>query len=404
MIVRTAFLAVSFVAIGFWVCATSAADREKTPPSAKQRRDEIRKLIEQLNAEAFKDRETAMRRLMERDDALAALKEAAKSDNAEVRRRAEKAIEAINKRLGKRAIQRAVAKLKKGQTDQFVEQVFAWREYMDEEGWKGALEHAQAIADKAGKLNGGHKYKALPRIELAKLKFSHTDHLKMPECHQIQRQGVITEDANLSEGLVRDDFLICRGAVKVSDNLGWSVIFLNGDLNIGTPNSLGTLLYCIVVCDGNVTVSSDIADCVVLATGTVSVGGDVQDSVIICGGDLKVGLAFPGAGVKNSFVQTHQRDPLNFIHFFDLAEQGIEVKASRQKIRVEDVATTKPFAKSGVRKGDCIEAVAGVKVNSVEELRRQLRRRMQESNAIRLDVRRENELLPIDVRFPEDAP
>jgi predicted metalloprotease with PDZ domain len=102
MIVRTAFLAVSFVAIGFCVCATSAADREKTPPSAKQRRDEIRKLIEQLNAEAFKDREAAMRRLMERDDALAALKEAAKSDNAEVRRRAEKAIEAINKRLGKR--------------------------------------------------------------------------------------------------------------------------------------------------------------------------------------------------------------------------------------------------------------------------------------------------------------
>src|SRR5690242_15716927 len=81
------------------VCAVGGEEK----PPAKQNREEIARLIDQLGSDKFKIREEATRQLMERDDALPALQQAAKSDNAEVVGRARKAIEAINKRLAKRA-------------------------------------------------------------------------------------------------------------------------------------------------------------------------------------------------------------------------------------------------------------------------------------------------------------
>lgn len=408
MIVRIALLAVALVAMGYCVHATSASDREELSAADKQRREEIRKLIEQLSADTFKEREAAMRRLMEGDDALAAVQEAVKSDDAEVRRRAEKALQSINKRLGKRAIQRALAKLKRGQTDQFVDKVVHWREYMDEEGWKGALEHAQAIADKAGKLNGGHKYKALPRIELAKLKFTRSDHLKITGKYSLKRQRIIADDVTVEEGMINDSFILCAKSIEAKSFINRCIVLANGNVNLGDSENLAVISDSLLVCDGNVTLTAQVCNSVILATGMVSVGAFVKDSVIISGGDVKVGVEFPDSPVdsliKKSLIQIHQRDPLNFIHFFDLAEQGIEVKESRQQIRVAEVTAGRRFAQSGIRKGDRIEAVDGVKVASVEEFRRLLRRRMQASNAVQLDVRREDQLVHLVVRVPGDAP
>jgi hypothetical protein len=186
----------------------------------------------------------------------------------------------------------------------------------------------------------------------------------------------------------------------------YSVVFLNGDLEVGSPNTLYAIGDSLVVCDGNVTVTADVHDSVIVTTGSVSVGGDVEDSVIISGGAVQVNLAFPGtpAVIKNSSIQMHRRDPLNFIHFFDLAEVGIKVKASRQEVRVEEVAAGKCFAQAGVRKGDRILAVEGVKVVSAEGLRRLLRRLIQESNVIRLEICREEKQLQVDVHVSGDAP
>jgi hypothetical protein len=201
MLVRISLLSLTVFAFVLVIDAGSAADKDKPAPSEKQRREEIDKLIKQLNAEDFKLRESATRQLMKRDDALPALREAAKSEDAEVSRRARGLMEAINKRVGKRAIERAIAKLKKGQTDQFVDAVVQWREYADEDCWKAALEHAQAIADKAGKLNG-RKYKALPRMELGKLQFTRTDQVKLAKESQIfERQRLIAEGMTLPNGI-----------------------------------------------------------------------------------------------------------------------------------------------------------------------------------------------------------
>ena len=133
----------------------------------------------------------------------------------------------------------------------------------------------------------------------------------------------------------------------------------------------------------------------------------IENSVIICGGDVKLALEFPRASAKKSVIQERQRDPLDFlnlVHFFDPAQVGIEVKSMNEGVRVEALAAAKSFAGAGVREGDQIVAVDGVKLDSVEVFRRLLRRRMQESNLIALEIRRGDKPLRIVVRIPVDAP
>jgi hypothetical protein len=377
---------------------------------AKQSREEIDKLIAQLKSDTFKVREEAMRQLMERDDALPALRTAAKSDDVEVVRRAQQAIDAINKRLAKRAIRRAIALLKKGQTDQFVEQVVPWRDYVDEECWKAAVDHVKAIADEASKVSGG-RFKLPKSVPRNKYTLPWVDITKLPFVACAQRKAVyhINDERIIAGSIVAGahihrSFLICTGAVESKFTLRWVTVFANGNLSIGNGENLGSIDDSIVVCDGNVTATAAVINSTILCTGNVKVGARVQDSVIVSGGDVKIGFAFPDATAKNSVIQDHQSDPLKLIHFFEPAQVGIEVKSTKEGVRVEALAAAKSFAQAGVRQGDRVVAVDGVKIDSAETFRHLLRRRMQESNPILLETRRKDKLMRFEVRVTGDAP
>ncbi len=412
MTVRLALLSV--VLFGAVLCSANVAagGEDKPSPLAKQGREEIDKLIGQLKSNKFKDREEATRQLMERDDALPALREAAKSDDAEVASRARKAMEAINKRLAKRAFRRAAGLLKKGQTDQFVEQAVRWREYVDEDWWKAAVDHVHAINDEAVKASGGQFKLAknlpqvkptLPWVDIAKLRFVHTDHLKTEKGHFVKRERIVAESVTVPDGFIHESFIFCDGSVESKFNLAYAVVFANGNMRIGNPESLGSIGGCIVICDGNVT-TEGVDDSVILCTGNVSVGTDVRNSVIVSGGYVKMGLTFPGSSAKNSLIQEHQCDPLHCIHFFDPTQVGIEVKSTKEGVRVEALAAARSFAKAGIRKGDQIVAVDGVEIHSAEAFRRLLRRRMQETDSILLEIRREGKPLRIEVGGVGETP
>lgn len=399
-------LGVAFGSVG----AGGGADK----PPAKQGREEIDRLIDQLKSDKFKVREEATRRLMECDDALPALEQAAKSDNAEVAGRARKALEAIKKRLAKRALRRATAMLKKGQTDQFVEQVVRWRDYMDEDCWKAAVEHVEAIADKASKMSEGQFKLArevarrpkgrAPWVDVTKLPFIHTDHLKLADKNFIREERIIAESVTVPDGSIHDSFILCAGMVTSKYSLGGSVVFANGSLRIGDQENTAAIGGCIVVCDGDVDISGQVGGSVILARGNVKTGAFVKNSVIISGGDLKVGLTFKDAFIRASVIQKHQRDPLNLIHFFDPTQVGVEVKSTKGRVWVEALAAAKPFAQAGVRKGDQIVAVGGVKVDSAKTFRRLVRQCIQESKPILLEIRREENPLRVEVRASSDAP
>ncbi len=387
-------LLLSLLGIGLGTWGVWAQDRGG-PVAEKQRREEINKLIGQLSSDDFRVREEAVRRLKEMDDALPALREAAKSGDAEVAMRAREVIEASRKREAKREVGRAIALLKQGKTDQFVERAVRWRDDLDDDCWKAALEHAQAIADAAGKASGC-KFKPLPRFGLAQLN-------SLPNTDFLMRKRLAAESVEV-EFHIFDSFVICAGAVRAKSNLVRSIVFANGDIKLDDKNWLGGIGGSIVVCDGDVAVRGPVTGSVVLATGSVSVGAEVSNSVIVSGGKVKMGEVFPGARAQNSLIQEHRRDPLNFIRFFDPAQVGIEVKASPNGLRVERVVAAQPFGRAGICQGDRVLRVDGVSVDSPEAFRRVLRRRLGDANPVLLDVRREDKPLRIEVRGLAEVP
>lgn len=414
MFVRMSLLSAFVVAIGLCAHVLSAADGAKPSPTEKQRQEEIRKLIGQLSSEHFKDREEATRRLIEREDALPALREAVKSEDAEIRARAQKALETITKRLAKRALRRAIGKLKKGQTDQFVDTVVQWRDYVDEECWKAALDHFHTVNDKAMKASGG-QFKltrnprrlmtTLPWVEITKLRFSHTDHLKKGERANINRERIIADSITVPDGFIHNSFVICSGSVRQKYSLGSSIVLSNGNLHVGDKERFGGIGGCVVICDGDVT-ADGVGDSVIICTGKVSIGEGARNSVIVSGSEVRMRLNpdFPGAIIENSLIQERQLRPLDFIRFFDPAKEGIEAKTAGNAVHVEGIAAAKAFGRAGVRCGDQLVAVNGTKVDSAEAFRRLLRRYMQAADPLILDLRREGKPLRIEVRGAGDAP
>jgi hypothetical protein len=373
-------------------------DGGRPPAADKQGREEIDKLIRRLGSDDFRVREDATRRLKELDEALPALREAAKSRDAEVAKRAREVIEAIGKRQAKREVERGIALLKQGKTDRFVEWAVRRRERLDEDCWKAALEHAQAIADAAGKASGC-KFKAFPGVELAKL---------IPPVelgNGIQRRRVAAEEV-VVDAFIQDSFLVCSGGIQTNKAaaplLQRCVVFANGDIKVGDKDWPGVIDGSLLVCDGDVA-ASVVSDSILLAAGSVSIGGGARNSAIVSGGTVRVDVEFPGARAKNSLIQEHQRDPLHCVHFFDPAKAGIEVKACRNGLRVVGIAAALAFGRAGVRQGDEVMAVDGRKVDSAEAFRRVLRRRMGDSNPVLLDLRREDKPLRIEVRGLGDA-
>ncbi len=383
--------------LGAWgVCAQ---DRGGPLAPEKQRREEIDKLIGQLSSDDFRVREEAVRRLKEMDDALPALREAAKSGDAEVAKRARQVIEVIGQRQAKREIDRALALLKQGKTDQFVEWAVRRRDCLNEDCWKAALEHAQAIADAAGKASGC-KFKALPKVDVAKL----TPPVDLGDA--IQR-GRLAAESVVMEKLIQDSFLVSSGGIETKKAtpplLQRCVVFANGGITLGDKDWSGMITDSLIVCDGDLATTL-VRNSVVLAAGNVSLGCAASDSVIVSGGTVREGLDFPGARATNSLIQEHQRDPLNLVHFFDSTRVGIEVKASRIGLLVETVVAAQPFGRAGVRKGDRVMAVDGTTVASAQAFRRALRRRLGDANPVLLDIRREDKPLRIEVRGLAEAP
>ena len=84
---------VAFLAAGILLvsCAIRSAAEEASPAQTEQ---EIKRLIDQLGSKRFQDREQAARALSRLgSSALASLKEASRSSDAEVRRRAQQLVE-----------------------------------------------------------------------------------------------------------------------------------------------------------------------------------------------------------------------------------------------------------------------------------------------------------------------
>jgi outer membrane protein assembly factor BamB len=94
--------------LGVLLICTSALAAGDEKPAAKTDADAVRKLVEQLASADFSTRETATQELSKLEEVPEALRDATKSKDAEVRRRAQKAIEVITTRAEDRALKELV--------------------------------------------------------------------------------------------------------------------------------------------------------------------------------------------------------------------------------------------------------------------------------------------------------
>ncbi len=330
--------------------------------------ESIEKLIEQLGDDSPKVREAATRKLMERDDAVPALKKALESPDAEVKNRAKIIIAAIENRLRDRGVQQI---LDKGLDLHIDELVARGKEVKDEE-WQRIVDLTRALADKAGWKPKGQANPFALEEDFRTCELVYVDDFKGQTC---ARKRLL---ANRATGPtdVGVSFVVCRGPVQGIRGITWSIVLANG--NITKSDTSGSLWSSIVFCDGNVDVNL-ISDSLVLATGNVKGGRNDEHCVVIQG-------------------EPNVRKLLNL---FNPAEAGLEVADSKTEVKVEKVHENKPFAKAGFQKGDLVLAVGDKEIKGYGDFRKAVRRNFVDKTEPVFKVKRGEQTLELKVSFKE---
>ena len=112
----------------------------------------IAKLIQQLGSRDFKTREAASRELVKLDEAPDALRQAAKSADAEVARRDEIAIGVITARIEEKEFQAMIGDLDKIGLDRFVRRMVTDEKFAGDKQWETIQTIAKAVTIQANKL------------------------------------------------------------------------------------------------------------------------------------------------------------------------------------------------------------------------------------------------------------
>ncbi len=395
---RILFACLLTLACLFVVFGVTSSSRKSLGGEPTGREREIDEWITQLGSDRFEVREAAMRHLRARSDAIAALRRARKSDDAEVARRAGDLLDFFERKDKERAFARLADLAKSGAVDQVAE-ILVRREKWDDQAacW-------QVIADLAGRLTdierrtyGTASLRTSPPIEGADefRRVVLSSGLRLAGARRTEpelwkgRMVLRAEDIARAYNVSRGSFIVLSGSVEVG-TLKKAVILAGGSVKVAdfTFDSL-------IVCDGDFTSGTSLANSLVIARGTISCFGSVGNSRLISCADVKFKRA---QDVVNTKVVEKEAKPLGFITFFDPADVGVKVEKADGGARVKEAAQGRRFAAAGVRADDLITAIDGDAVKDSESFRRLLRARLAVDADMVLKVRRGEQA--IQVRVP----
>jgi len=361
----------------------------------------IEQLIRDLASSDFTVREKATRQLVERGDAVPALRQALHSGDAEVVRRARSVLDVLAQREKERALARLVKLAKEGAVDLAIEQ-FVQRKTWDDEAacWQVFAELAGKLTELEEKLCGRaslKKSEGVPArdfkryVEKQRPQFAVGGKLtprQTPLTHRIVvRAEVIERDMNTYDSLIAVSGQI--RAISVSR----SVIVAGGSIEVSSSDSS------IFVCDGDFKERSRLDNCLVIARGNVKCDQDVTNCRIFAGGRCSLGA---GARSIGSLVTENETNPLGFVKFFNPGQIGITVENRDVGLRVNNTPRDKAFGLAGIRRGDVILALDGKELNDAEAFRRLLRPKLFENQNTLFRVRRAKATFEIKVRLPPD--
>jgi hypothetical protein len=341
----------------------SSSDK-KQPPSVEQ-------LIKQLDSDDFEDREDAMYDLMERDDALPAVRKALRSESAEVRKRAVQVVEELEKR-------QIVKRIKNGEIDLAVDQMVAMPDRVTDKAWEAVADLAQALQKKANK-----KYEqrvSFPAVrDLSRL-------AKPEEIADLDKDRDLTKWKALASHIsnrsaVGDSILICQGPIQCDRGLYRSIVFANGDITLKDPKGgSAATIDGIVFCDGSIE-TDDICDAILIATGSIKIKGAKSDKMVV---------------IENA------RDVFGLLKLSDERLAGVVAEQARKGVLVKKVLEGKPFGKAGVREGDYLIGLDGKDLPNTQEFRREVRRLALANKEAVLKVKRGKQTMELKVALTAD--
>jgi hypothetical protein len=358
----------------------------------------IDELIARLGSPNFELREAAQRQLMEREDAIPALRRALKSSDAEVARRARDILDALARKGEPRAFARLAELAKREAVDQAVE-LFAGRDK-----WHDAPACWQVMADLEARLNDlerrtygsicmGPSYRERITDKDARGVANDQDLqivASYPASQEMWKGRVVLRAQEIARGRQTMWGLFALSGNIKAQFLDSSAVFAGGSIEV--TQIIGDAL---VVCDGDVTVGTSIKHSLLIARGTVHLKRAADGARIISCGEVRCDHP---EWVRDTKIVEKEVKPLGFVTFFDPADMGIRVEKADGGARVKEAAKGQRFAKAGVRADDLITGVDGDKVTDAESFRRLLRARLAVDADMVLKVRRAEQA--VEVRVP----
>lgn len=328
---------------------------------------EVARLIADLGSSSFQTRQAATKALRALGEkALPALREASRSTDLEVKRRARTICNEVEERIRERAIALMLKNVNQEGLDRLIALMATRQNFARDEHWEVLLKTIKAMTERSE--------------ELSSQKF-HLPELDWKTCPLVHQPGNVVQNSRL---LVSD-----LNQVRFFHRC---LVICNGDLNRMTSCSQNILLV-----NGDVKGFTSLNNSFVFCTGKVGRITGIRNSVIICAGGFEgatrittsliqapeigrssvvedcsiVGLKeVQGGRPSNKFVEA-ERGPLGICKLFTPAYWGISLDAGGRLDQVQGV-----FARAGFRKGDRIKAAGSLTLATPADLQRYLRSRL----------------------------
>lgn len=369
-----------------------AADR--TTPDSQT----IERLIADLGDKNFKVRDEAVRRLIELEP-TSALKVALKSVDPEIARLAAKIMDNLDRLATARSLEKLRKETAEGASSRAIDRFARWKgPDNDEAAWQVVIDFAWDVANRATKNH--------PTENLFWLKDRSPPKNTKPYGPKGLVDYVYSENrlalSKSITGFVRADGIVFKpgakpiGVVVTSDGFEMgleleynTIILVAGSLRCGA-----SLFNCILICDGEVELRSSVAGSIIVANGPVKYTSSIVGSVIVSSGTI----SSVRKSIDRSVLRENEPNPFGFVKWFTPAEVGLEVATDKDGVRVERLQEGKLPTESGLKVGDLIVTLDGIKIDSTEKFRQRLLRGVVNERCI-LMVKRDDRMFDIKLDF-----
>ena len=352
MIFRTSFLVLVISAI---TSLASAIPQTETGQGAKV--PSVEELIGALRSPDFKAREAATRALLKRQGVEPALRKALATEKSEEARtrisQILKELEVPAIKLSLRALSR---RLRDGRVDEAVDQMSALGENLNDESWKSAYELAEKLFSKAKKDGKGSFFSSVPNI---------------PKLEKYKR---VLNLANRPFPFPQiplgwnGQLIVSQGPLQLKVILVNGIIFANGNV------AAKAFHHSIIVCDGSVE-AENCFQSLIIATGEVR----TKDS--------------------HSHIIANAHEALGLLKFFNTSTLGVDVISDKNGVLVKRVQRATAFGNSGIREGDHLVKINGVKITGQDDFRRQVRHAAVGNQETAMTVERRGETIELSVKL-----